>query len=209
MLPSLKVVWGTSSAEVFVAGYKGFVARRSGGTWTVLPTGTTGAISDLWGSSGRDVWAAAENAVLHYDGVSWTSTPFPNEYLRAIWGSAPGDVWVGGEKGLRHWDGTSWTPVPKVGRAVMSLWGSRAADVFVVGAGQIQHFDGASWTPVDRPSPPRSTTFSGNLARVWGSPRPPGGPAHGTDVWFAGDGGVLFHLSTAFPTQEGGECDQG
>jgi hypothetical protein len=32
---------------------------------------TTGHLSDLWGRSSNDVYAAGQAGILHYDGASW------------------------------------------------------------------------------------------------------------------------------------------
>jgi hypothetical protein len=50
----------------------------------------------VWASSATDVYVAAEDAIVHFDGKSWKKEVTPNVRLRAVWGSSAHDVWAGG-----------------------------------------------------------------------------------------------------------------
>lgn len=107
-----------------------------------LPSGMTGSLAAIDGTSASDIWAVGrqtasdnpypETLAAHYDGTAWTVIPTPPEddelwwYLSAVAAVTHDDVWaIGAERYnsdegdltttagyLLHWDGTDWSEVP-------------------------------------------------------------------------------------------------
>jgi hypothetical protein len=51
-----------------------------------------GAIKDLWGSSGSDVYALGGLHVLHFDGTRWSAV-FAG-HADGVWGTSAGNVFI-------------------------------------------------------------------------------------------------------------------
>jgi hypothetical protein len=152
--------------------------------WHSVPSGTTSALYDLWGSSASDVWAVgADNTFRRWDGSVWSpvTNPWPGHLpLTGLWGSGPNDVWALGIHRL-HWDGSSWSNFDSgmMDWRTVDAWGSGPNDVWGVGdIGVVEHWDGSSW------SHSRAAADIAILSGVWGS-----GP---NDVWAVGSSGTLL-----------------
>jgi hypothetical protein len=92
--------------ELWAATRTGAIFHFDGAEWHEEKTGTTSALTAIFGFAPNDIWAAGENGVvLHFDGAVWSRTslgPYRG-HLKAIWGTAPDDVWIGGERVMLHW----------------------------------------------------------------------------------------------------------
>jgi hypothetical protein len=109
-------------------------------------------LSDVWGSSGSDVWITG--SIYIHEGITTnmihcnaTSCGEHNTGLKTtlneVWGSSASDVWAVGDQGLiLHWPGhLPWTQsISGTKQALAAVWGSSASDVWVAGAnGTILH----------------------------------------------------------------------
>jgi hypothetical protein len=101
-------VWGSSSTDIYAAGTDGTLVggviyhSTGNGMWTPVSTGSKHAIWGLWGSAAGDIYAAGD-AILHYNGASWSPVVNPGTGALAIWGSAAHDVYgVGGSDLIIH-----------------------------------------------------------------------------------------------------------
>jgi hypothetical protein len=227
-------LWGSSATDVFAvgslwpfdAGYtEAYVAHYDGVAWSPMQVGpgtcsTSGGgfrcnveLSDVWGSSGTDVYAVGnyhvfdappDRAVIfHYDGQQWTETlSEPNLELRKIWGSSATDVWaIGnllvpsneceecqarGEGAIRHFDGSSWSTVPSpVASPLGAIWGSSPTDIYLLTASA---GSGTIWHFDGSSWTPTNTGASG-LLDIWGN--------SATDVFAVGQNGTILHGPTA------------
>jgi hypothetical protein len=140
----------------------------------------------IWGSSGTDVFAAANGSdslhaasLLHYDGSAWSVVqqgPGPSSY-QALWGSSGSDVFAVGVDAISHYDGTSWSftalgEEEGLEKCLWGVWGSSGKDVFAVGdvrgeysgnhRGLIVHYNGVSWSEIPY-------VINATLRGVWGS----------------------------------------
>ncbi len=185
--PSLTgYVFSPDSIGISVNG--GDVARQSftasDAPWHSVPSGTTSALYDLWGSSASDVWAVASDTFVHWDGSVWSPerNPCIGTYLIRLWGSGPNDVWALGSCRL-HWDGSAWSGADTVlvqDWRAREAWGNGPNDVWGVGdIGVVEHWDGSTW------SHGRAVDLAGDLNGVWGS-----GP---NDFWAVGSNGTILH----------------
>lgn len=147
-------VWGTSGGELFVGDQSNSqVHRWDGVQWTTAFTQVV-EVTDLWGSSSTDVWAAGIFGLWHWDGVAWTDAA-TNEVDSAtgLWGFGPDDVWAVDDFGvLARWNGSAWIDMLPVDDDQFEddhtrVWGSSPEDVWAVGdGGLISHWDGAGWS---------------------------------------------------------------
>src|SRR4029079_18287939 len=119
----------------------------------------------IWGAGPRDIYAAGDGNLMHYDGQSWTlipptSLPYDWRYtvFSSLWGSGSNDIYACGRgtgTPLYHFDGTQWTlldvaPPNGYVQDCLRVWGRASNDVYaVIGFTGIYHFDGTSWTLVD------------------------------------------------------------
>ncbi len=108
--------WGSGPADVYAAGGVGTVVRFDGSSWSLVNTGLGAArLYDVAGSGPGNVWILGEDALWHWDGVTWTDRwsefPDPNESFVCIDVAPSGDVFVAGEA-LVHYDGTTWETLP-------------------------------------------------------------------------------------------------
>lgn len=165
---SLNGIWGTADNALVVVGDSGTVLTWNGTTWQTRASGTTAALTDVWGTSLTDFYATtADGRVLRF-GAS-TVTPAAGVQapgsLNAVWGSSGSNIWAVGDGGMVYrYNGTSWSRVRLPTRhALTTVWGSSASDVYAAGSsGALYRFDGTSWTPEKRPN------GNGQLYGVWG-----------------------------------------
>jgi cysteine-rich repeat protein len=116
--------------------------------WTVMRSDQSESFNKVWADRGDDVWVTG-NALWHWDGAFWTSTPKP---AVGIWGRSGTDLYVTTTQGVEHWDGTTWTVVLDAGgHTFNALWGSGANLFAGTIDSQLFHFDGTSWSAATMP----------------------------------------------------------
>jgi hypothetical protein len=94
---NLRTIWGSSPADIWVAGANGFLMHGVNGTWAQEANLGTGTILSLWGFADNDVYAVSNlGDIFHYNGASWVALPNANSVLNGVWGSSPRDVWAVG-----------------------------------------------------------------------------------------------------------------
>jgi hypothetical protein len=152
----LAAIWGTSRDDLWLGDTSnGRVFRWNGTRWTTMITQTV-EVTDLWGSSGTDVFAAGIFGFARWNGATWTEiNDTAVEKPVGLWGFGANDVWaVGDFSTLAHWDGTAWTDTLPMNNDRFeedhaSVWGAAPDDVWAVGDfGAISHWDGAHWSQV-------------------------------------------------------------
>jgi photosystem II stability/assembly factor-like uncharacterized protein len=153
------------------------------GEWVQTESGTTNVLYGVWGTSASNVYAAAYDGILHYDGTSWSPEQLPGTAgYGGIWGSASDDIYAIGRNGnILHYDGTQWSSVDQsvTTSYLRGVWGSSETDVFVVGgSGTILHYDGSNWTRM-------ISNTSSLLNSIWGSSE--------NDVFAVGSNGLILH----------------
>jgi hypothetical protein len=118
-------IWGTSADNVWLAVQRpadnadqevGELHHWNGSAWELVVDGPTQIVHSFWGAAADDVWAIGsfdggagwdDDALLHFDGKTWTAAA-PRAsgldgVLGALWGSGPDDIWaVGGTAILHH-----------------------------------------------------------------------------------------------------------
>jgi hypothetical protein len=190
----------TSSTDVWAVGYSKddagvahtLVEHWDGGAWSVIPSPDVADVSnylnavnalsptDAWAVGySQDqtgfVWGTASTLIEHWDGISWSIVPSPNQgedrdnFLQGVKILAPSDAWAvgwygfaGGSTTAMHWDGAAWSLVttPNPGPAFLyAVDGTSSTDLWAVGyyfdsslgfnQPLFAHWDGAAWTTYD------------------------------------------------------------
>jgi hypothetical protein len=197
--PHVTSVWGSSPANVFVAGWNAVTWHWDGSIWTDMGVSDFNvALTSMWGTGPADVYAVGQDVVNHYDGTSWTeSHPSPASILTGVWASAPDDVYVvGTEAGsglmglLLHFDGTTWSQQIFSDFVPLSIWGTAANDIYMGTADGVVHYDGTGWKPM-------AATGGGGIRVITGT-----GP---DDVFALGDVGYHWDGTNWAPFDTGGE----
>jgi hypothetical protein len=149
----VQALWAAAPDDVwFAAGVDDGSASTLHWDGQTLAPGNDGhqiGVSDLWGSSGADVYAVGSGGAMRYDGQSWTV--IPNVAGQSVSGSGPRDVWVAASDGGWHFDGDAWTRIADLeGKYLLGFAAAGPDDVFAAtlqdGDAQVLHFDGDSWT---------------------------------------------------------------
>ncbi|HKO19966.1 MAG TPA: hypothetical protein VJU82_13870, partial [Acidobacteriaceae bacterium] len=71
-------IWGSAPNDVFAVGDNGTILHFDGSTWARMSSGTSTALTRVWGASATEVYATTGSAILHYDGSGWSPlTPPP------------------------------------------------------------------------------------------------------------------------------------
>jgi hypothetical protein len=144
-------VWGTCGV-LFVGDYFGTPQLYDGGTWQQTPSGTTGALVDIWGSGPDDIYVAG-NDLVHFDGKQWSKVALgANTFVREVWGSGPKDVFAAGAKDvcklctsklqIWHWEGATWTAMlsgTDPGQ-YWGVWGAGPKDVYAAAGPSTHHY---------------------------------------------------------------------
>jgi hypothetical protein len=142
------------------------------------------ALTAIWGSGARDVWAVGlAGTILHWDGAGWSpSASGTTADLYDVRGSAADDVWIVGDGTLLHWDGSAWSAkVPTLtgpgggtlttaSQPLRGVWAAAANDVWVMSVAYgvapateylMLHWDGNTWAVVPG--------INGATLSFWGS----------------------------------------
>ncbi|HUU01183.1 MAG TPA: hypothetical protein VM425_07090, partial [Myxococcota bacterium] len=188
----------------------GTVLHYDGNEWSKMDIVAEGAIFDIWGSSGSDVYAVGKNCcfdettismlrcwgeIYHYDGQEWSQVDVgEKEPFYAMDGSSDLDIFVVGGRyddydepstTVLHFDGKEWTEMDSdFAIPLFDVWVDSAQDVFAVGAYYgdhiLIHYDGNEWKEMDTEG-----INAGYPTGVWGSSR--------SDVFVVKDGPILHY----------------
>jgi len=124
-------------------------AQPTGACWSDLSAG--GTLRAVAGSGTGELWAVgAGNAVVHWDGSTWSADcTVSSSPLLAIWSAGPGETWAVGEgRVIVRWDGQRWSRQPDPSRGTapfVQVWGA-GGHVFVLARDEVLHFDGRTWS---------------------------------------------------------------
>ncbi|MFQ6610537.1 MAG: hypothetical protein ACE5D7_07030 [Fidelibacterota bacterium] len=168
-------IWGASSANIFFVGNNGSIIHHNGSTFTRVESSTNVDLTDVWGCSDNEIWAAGreynKSVILRYNGSSWVTFYewdssldeyiIPQEELllsiSSIWTTpymdsliavgAWGVFTVSKQTGKARWSyQRRWDWDPSTIGYPLRVRGRAANDVFVSGKrGTILHFNGKNW----------------------------------------------------------------
>jgi hypothetical protein len=164
---ALLAVWGTSPANVWVAGGRGelsgapTILHFEGASWSRVDSGQRGV--DLWWvfgfDSGEVFFTGSGGTILRYRNAQFERMATPRSgIVFGLWGAAPDDLWAVGagddNRGIVwHYDGAQWRDVELpagVPSLVLKVHGQRSNEVWIsCASGVALHWDGVSLTRVD------------------------------------------------------------
>ena len=137
---------GTGASEAFIAGSKGLM-RYDGSTWTAFAAPDPVEVTDLWGTSGSDLYVIDVNGKLsRRDATGWSTVTIPgNPTKHAVWGTQPGDVWVAASDGLYQLVGANWVKTA-INFGTINVGGRTADGKICIAGTQVWCYDGAIWS---------------------------------------------------------------
>jgi hypothetical protein len=72
----LETAWGSSAADVWAVGTDdnadALLCHYDGGAWGCALSSDSDHAYGVWGRGSSDVWVSADNAILHWNGQSWS-----------------------------------------------------------------------------------------------------------------------------------------
>jgi len=164
---SLDAIWGLGEDLAYAVGTD--VLQWNGRQWSPLTLPVNPGLrgfNGVWGTSADDVWVVGDDALLHFDGVTWSNRiegfevippDMKNREVVGVWGSATDDIFFAMHYGVLHFDGTIWTFVATLdmGRdafperpwqSLYDIHGAATDAVWVVGQhGFVAHWNGQMW----------------------------------------------------------------
>ena len=165
--------WAFSEDNIYAvtsagsAYYPGKVFHYDGASWSCFYTADEGiSLTDIWCASEMDIFVggldySSEGVMLHYDGVAWTETRYPNSYhFIDVCGSSATDVYAITNYIIIHFNGIGWSEVDLGSWGEENLnwdaiWCNTPNDVYLagysiydVGRCIILHYDGSDWSEV-------------------------------------------------------------
>ena len=157
--------WAFSENNIYaVAG--AVVFHYDGTSWDKFYTAPEGVgLAAIWCASETDIFAGGvdwmEGVLLHYDGVEWTETRYPESlHFRGVSGSSASDVYAITQHEFLHFDGIGWSEVDlgawgDEDLCWSGLWCSASDDVYLAGYYKynyntciILHYDGFGWSEI-------------------------------------------------------------
>ncbi len=126
----------------------GMAWHGDGVGWTpTMPSDVRPTIQDVWAAGTNDVYAAACQEILHFDGNTWQlSDSTASSCLSHIWGSGATDIYAVGTD-VVHYDGVTWQPAFEV-RPVQPrcLWAETRDRIVVGGDGVVYRLLNGAWS---------------------------------------------------------------
>jgi hypothetical protein len=90
---TLRGIWIAPDESIFSVGDGGRILHCEGTICSVMDSGTTNILFDVWGSSATDVVASGVDKVLLYDGESWTEIlESTGQIYTPVWMPSTGEV---------------------------------------------------------------------------------------------------------------------
>lgn len=172
---TVEKIWAFSENNIFFVGSQGTIVNYDGSSFNRLESGSDVDLTDIWGCSDNEIWAAGreynKSVILKYNGSSWVTFyewdssldnyMVPNEELllsiSSIWTTADMDsliavgAWgvftVSKQTGKARWSyQRRWDWDPSPIGYPLRVRGRAANDIFVSGKrGTILHYNGKNW----------------------------------------------------------------
>jgi hypothetical protein len=171
---NLFAVWAAQGDDVWATGERGVLFNWDGKAWRrwVGGGGSVFQLHALSGTGPRDVWAAGESQIDHWDGRGWAPAREGDHavawggtaQLFSLFAAGPADVWAVGTGGETE-------PT-----------GHRPGELRALPRPLILHWNGREWTRLSRPD---ANPTAKVLRAVSGT--------SATNVWAVGDAGTILH----------------
>lgn len=134
----LRRVMVPSQGEVWAVGDAGTVLRRSGGSFSLIPTGTDRNLNAIWGTSATDHFVVGDTGtVLHFQTSSYGTEPGASGNLFDVFGGT-GTLFAVGSGGtiVRRSGAASWSAdTSGTTQDLWGIWGTSTSALTAVGGG--------------------------------------------------------------------------
>lgn len=151
----IKRCWGASSENIYFVGNNGFCIRYNGENWTIIPTGTSLRITDIWGTAADHIFmvgsdeSTGKNVFIEQRNDQIKTFEFDTRLKKGVFATAPNDVYIVGA-GLFYYDGYGVSEIPwpeDIPKNFLeSVSGNGSNDLFAAGHLQIIiHYNGKEW----------------------------------------------------------------
>src|SRR5262249_8006761 len=166
----LFATWGSAGTDFWTGGDRGYLSHWNGQRFDSFRSDYR--VFGIWGHDAQDIWAVGD-AILHWDGSSWSTLREAWPVLRAVTGRDASHAWAVGLDGeMQRWDGVSWNQVDSgTSMNLLGVWASSEQDLWIVGdASTGRHWDGVKWTDYsDELVDPRYPFTRLPFFTIWGS----------------------------------------
>ncbi|NUP05113.1 MAG: hypothetical protein HOW73_03520 [Polyangiaceae bacterium] len=147
----LKAVAASGPDDVWIGGEHGALFHWNGAEYS-RTNRTYADITDILVPADDDVWVAASDSTLHFDGQTWNDyADVVDHFIGVLEDGTP----IGRRADLAfHFDSGEWQeiPPPLAGSSLLAAWGSSTSDLYVVDTeGRVSHLDVNGWAAVTTP----------------------------------------------------------
>ncbi len=142
-------LFAVSPADVWAIGSGGVIMHFDGTLWSLVPSGTTNELDDIWMASATDGWiVGAGGTLLRWNGTQWAARASGvTADLHGVAGDAANDVWFVGPGVARRWNGNAVvTPLATSVPQLDDVYVAPGAKVFAAGEGKVWAYSGTGWT---------------------------------------------------------------
>ncbi|MBW1757481.1 MAG: hypothetical protein JRD92_17005 [Deltaproteobacteria bacterium] len=141
-------VWSVGPSAAFVVGVPGRVSFWDGNDLTDMTSGTTSALTGVWGVSETEMFAVtAQGDFRRYNGTSWSAIPNSQSSIRGVFGFAGNDVLIFGNN-VTQFDGAEYDVLLDGEAALFGFWASAPDNALILGRNTFR-YDGEKATPED------------------------------------------------------------
>ena len=147
----LQSVHGRGPDDIYAVGHsvygtgamRGLIMHFDGRTWRRVDRADDARIYKAVWTTATGVYAAADGAIVRFDGTRWTTTQI-DAYINALWGSGDEILAVG--SAVYHSDGKSWLPLSTnlTTDTLRGIWAFEDASYYAVGADGVFQVLGAT-----------------------------------------------------------------
>ena len=151
---TLRDVFSAGPNHAIAVGPQGVALRFDGESLTKMSFPSNVSVQSLWGTSAYEVFGAAGDHIMRFDGASWSYLEGPEipeeaqiKRLSSVFGFGGNNLYAVGS-GVYHYDGSSWETEIPYADTISDLWASGPEDVLMLGAPSYT-FDGDTMTVED------------------------------------------------------------
>jgi hypothetical protein len=154
-------LWGTSSSNVYLVGDKGSISHFDGKTWTLLESGTTVDLQDIYGITDEIIWSAgislndANSVVVKKESNSWKvyyekNSSVEKTTYNTVWMKNKNRVFLSGSNQVQVLNTLNGVQkemsIPGHEYGTIRIRGTDINDIFKASdGGEIAHFNGVTW----------------------------------------------------------------
>jgi hypothetical protein len=182
----LASVRAIASNDVWAVGAAGTILHWDGTRWSLVPSGTTNHLNDLWAYNAQTMWVVGHGStILRYTPPGFAADAVAGlGDLYAVRGIDPQKVWAAGSNNAAaKWNGMQWLQ-PGAGIAITyrGIWPEDVNQAWACTMG------GSIWSWQLQPDLQEASGFNTDLLRLWGTSR--------SNLFALGGQGILLTRGT-------------